>query len=118
MDNSSGALATRRYQTAPPKRASIPAHWRRSSINCLRTSASIRPLSTLDRVRRRTEHPHNRSLHQSAGLRKAVTAVAYHVDDAEKLIPVNLNTAPVTPDSEVTKDLSTQAQQDVQSITP
>ena len=34
-----------------------------------------------------------------------------------KLIPVNLNTAPVTPDSQVTKDLSTQAQQDVQSIT-
>ena len=34
------------------------------------------------------------------------------------LITVNLNAAPVATDSQVTKDVSTQAQQDVQSITP
>ena len=34
------------------------------------------------------------------------------------LITVNLDAAPAAPDSQVTKDVSTQAQQDVQSITP
>ena len=74
------------------------------------------PLNPLHRVRRRTKTPPKSVPVTDCGPPK-LSQPRFPVDDTE-LDNGNLNTAPVAPDSQVTKDVSTQAQQDVQSITP
>ena len=75
-------------------------------------------LSTLDRVRsRKTWTPPQAVPSTICGRPKRWSQRTVPPSMTPNLITVNLDAAPVAPDSQVTKDVSTQAQQDVQSIT-
>ena len=74
------------------------------------------PLSTPDRVRSQTRRPPKAVPSPICGPPKSCQRRGFP-SMTPNLISVNLNAAPVAPDSQVTKDVSTQAQQDVQSIT-
>ena len=107
-----GALATPAHQPSGA-RASISAHWRRASTKCGRTSASSAPASSIRRAGSRRPPGPSTSCWTSEKVSQRTLPL-----ETPNLITVNLDAAPAAPDSQVTKDVSTQAQQDVQSITP